>query len=306
MDKYLKTFSLIIMLMANPAWGTFEEAQKIFEQNYEHSDASTDLIKNKLQGLEIQSNEAVDYAKNNKKQKNDQINIENLLPKNSENINPEHYFKSEEKSDEYNPVEMGEALTHFSAMKSVSSPMKDGLGGIGQTSNPTVFNGKCQKCSIKGSSFVHDCCNLSGIAKGLLGGCNQEEKDLATAEVKDKRCHLIEKKYCAHKHLGVCVERKSSYCCYGSQMAKVVQEIAHQQLNISWGDGKKPNCGTLTADQLSRLDFNTPFARSKLSELVSEYQTTGTQNASQINSKVSELQRNLAEKYKKPLNKARK
>lgn len=306
MGKYLKLINIILILIMFPAWGNIDEAQKIFEQDYEHSDANTDTIKNKLQGINIQSNDAVDYVKSNKKQKNDQINLEHFLPKNPEAINPNSYLSSEEKPEEYNPAEMGEALTHFSAMKSISSPMKDGLGGIGQSSNPSVLSGKCQRCSIKGSSFIHDCCNLNGIAKGLLGGCNQDEKDLANAAIKDKRCHLIEEKYCAHRKLRVCTERKSAYCCYGSQMAKVIQEIAHQQLNISWGDGKNPICGSLTADQLSKLDFNTPFARAKLSELVTEYQTTGAQNANKIKSKVGDLQNKLNNQFKHPVNKARK
>jgi hypothetical protein len=306
MGKYLKIINLILILFTLPVYGNIEEAQKIFDQNFEEGDFNTDNIKTKLQSIDASHNEAANYAKNSKKPKLEQAEISHLLSPKSENIDSKHYFKGEEKSDEYNALDMGESITSFSAMKAISSPMKDSLGGIGQNSNPTVMQGKCQRCSIKGGSFIHDCCNLRGIAEGLLGGCKQEEKDLANASIKDKRCHLIQEKYCSKRKLTVCLERKTAYCCYGSQMAKIIQEIAHQQLNLSWGEGDKPNCTSLTADQLSRLDFNSPFARGKLSELVSEYQTAGAKNASQFKNKVGDLQAKLSQQYKNPVNRPKK
>ncbi len=306
MGKYLKIINLILILICFPAYGSIEEAQKIFEKNFEEGDFSTDNIKTKLQSLDASHNEAANYAKNTKKTKLEKSEINNLLSPKFENIDSKQYFNKEEKSDEYSAVDMGESITYFSAMKSISSPMKDSLGGIGQNSNPTVMQGKCQRCSIKGASFIHDCCNLKGIAEGLLGGCNQGEKDLANASIKDKRCHLVQEKYCAHRKLGYCVERKTAYCCYGSQMGKIIQEIAHQQLNIPWGEGSNPNCTSLTADQLSKLNFNTPFARAKLSELVSEYQNTGVKNSAQIDNKIGEIQAKLSQQYKNPVNRPRK
>lgn len=306
MGNYLKIINLILILMSGSVYGNIEEAQKIFQQNYEESDFNTDNIKIKLQSIDASHNEAANFAKNIKKPKLDQTEIGHLLTPKTENIDTKQYFNAEEKSEEYEVGEMGEALTHFSAMKAMSSPMKDSLGGIGQNTNPAVMQGKCQRCSIKGGSYIQDCCNLKGIAEGLLGGCKQEEKDLANASIKDKRCHLIQEKYCSKRKLTVCLERKTAYCCYGSQMAKIIQEIAHHQLNIAWGEGDKPNCTSLTADQLSRLDFNTPFARGKLSELVSEYQSAGAQNASQFKNKVGDLQAKLSQQYKNPVNRPKK
>jgi hypothetical protein len=302
MGKYLKIINLVLILISWPIYGNIEQAQKIFEDNFEGEDFTTDNIKNKLLTLDASNQEAANYAKNAKKPKLEQAQLGNLLSPKSENIDSKHYYKTEEKSDEYNASDMGESITHFSAMKAISSPMKDSLGGIGQNTNPTVMQGKCQRCSIKGGSFIHDCCNLKGIAEGLLGGCNQDEKDLANASIKDKRCHLVQEKYCAHRKLRVCVERKTAYCCYGSQMGKIIQEIAHQQLNIPWGEGSKPNCTSLTADQLSKLNFNTPFARAKLSELVSEHQNMGAKNAAQFKNKLGDLQVKLSQQYKNPAN----
>ncbi len=306
MGKIIKLFYLIVIVITCPVYGDIKQAQDIFENCFDDSDLKSDNIKNKLKTIDTSNNAAVNYLKNNKKPKIEQPQVGNLLSPKTEKIDSSHYFKSEEKLEEYSPSEMGETLTHFAAIKSISDPMKDGLGGIGQNTNPTVMQGKCQRCTITLGSVFKDCCDLNGIAKGLLGGCRQEEKELANAALKDKRCILVQQKYCTKKKFGVCIEKKSAYCCYGSEMGKIIQEIAHQQLAISWGDGKNPNCASLTAEQLSRLDFNTPFARAKLAVLVSAHQTVGTQNASQVKNKLAELQNKLSNQYKNPVARTRK
>lgn len=277
---------------------TVTQSQKAFKSN--------DKLENQLSQIKTHDNEAVIYAKKSKKPTINSLAVSEVLSHRSEKIDPKEFYFSEEKSEEYDPADMGETLTHFAAMKSISEPMKEGLGGIGQSTNPTVMHGNCQRCTITLGSAFKDCCDLNGIAKGLLGGCRQEEKQLANASVKDKRCVLIQSKYCTKRKLRVCVEKKSAYCCYGSEMAKIIQEIAHQQLAISWGDGKNPNCTSLTAEQLSRLDFNTPFARAKLAALASEHQGIGTNNANQIKHKVAELQAKLNNQYKNPVTRVRK
>ncbi len=193
-----------------------------------------------------------------------------------------------ERKEAYEAQDFGEAVTYWSALKEMNNEMKDGLGGItGDPNNPSIFHGKCQRCTVKLGSFFQDCCKLKGIAMGLFGGCKGGEKELANAAVKDKRCHKVSDLYCSHKVLGTCVEKKESYCCYGSQIAKIVQEIAHQQLNIPWGTGEEPNCVSLTADQLSRLDFDTPFAREQLSILIGEIQATAQEKFNKVQGNIA-------------------
>lgn len=192
--------------------------------------------------------------------------------------------ESNEDPGSYAASEFGDALTQFSILKEMNNEMKDGLGGLrGNPDNPSVFHGQCQRCTIKLGSHFQDCCKL----KGIFRGCRESEKKLATAAVKDKRCHKVQGKYCTKKVLGVCVEQKEAYCCYGSQMAKIIQEIAHQQLNLPWGTGEEPNCGSLTAEQLSRLDFNTPFSTQQLSGLIGEYQATAQDKFNRVQGAVS-------------------
>jgi hypothetical protein len=193
-----------------------------------------------------------------------------------------------ERKESFESSDFGEAITYWSALKEINNQMKDGLEGItGDPNNPSIFHGKCQRCTVKLGSFFKDCCKLKGIAMGILGGCKQGEKELANAAFKDKRCHKVSELYCSNKVAGICVEKKEAYCCYGSQIARIVQEIAHHQLGITWGTGEEPNCVSLSAEQLSRLDFDTPFAREKLSVLIGEIQAKAQEKFNQVQGKVA-------------------
>jgi hypothetical protein len=225
------------------------------------------------------------------------------------NLPTKEVKEAQDKPEAFDSADFGEAMTGMSALSEMAKP-SNGLGGIGgDPNNPSVFNGECQRCSIKLGAAFQNCCDLSGMALGLFGGCREGEKKLAVAAVKDKRCHKVQDKYCTTKILGKCVEEKEAYCCYGSQIAKIIQEIAHHQLNITWGSGDSPNCGSLTAEQLSRFDFDTPFAREKLSALIGELQSSAQARLSKtehdikgqnnINSRLDALQKNLKNHFSK-------
>jgi len=173
----------------------------------------------------------------------------------------------------YSADDFVEAVTGFSALTEMGKEMQEGLGGIfGDPNNPSIFRGKSYQCRVNLGSFVRDCCKLKGILQGLIGKCNEEEKQLAVAAVKNKRCVKVDGRYCHKKVAKVCVEKRDSYCCYGSQLARILQEIAHHQLGLSWGDAEHPICSSLTAEQLSKLNFDEPCAQAKLAGILSEVQ----------------------------------
>ncbi|MFM8453408.1 MAG: conjugal transfer protein TraN [Gammaproteobacteria bacterium] len=173
--------------------------------------------------------------------------------------------------DDYGAKDFGYTMAHYSAMKEFNNTgMQDGLGGISSPEdNPRIFHGKGQQCKRILGHGVLDCCNLEGILRGVLS-CSAAEKELAVATIRNKRCHYVGE-YCAKKVLGKCVKRKKSYCCYGSHLAKIIQEIAHEQLSLSWGEPKYLNCPSISASDLSRLDFDTPSAQAKLGEFIDEF-----------------------------------
>lgn len=61
--------------------------------------------------------------------------------------------------------------------------------------------------------------------------------------------------YCSKKVV-TCVERKESYCCYNSPLARILQEQGRPQLGKGWGSAQHPQCEGFTQDELERLDFD--------------------------------------------------
>ncbi len=186
---------------------------------------------------------------------------------------------SEAESSGFEAGDFGQSAAHLSALLEMAKTGEDGLGGVqGSRDNPSVFQGVCKECRVNFGSLIRDCCKLKGLLQGLLGGCDKDEKQLAIAALRTKRCVKVPGRYCSNeiKELGVkiCLEKRDAYCCYGSQLARIMQEIAHQQLHLPWGDAEHPQCQSLTAEQLSRLNFDTSYARSKLSEIIAEVQST--------------------------------
>ncbi len=212
----------------------------------------------------------------------------------------------EAESSGFEAGDFGQSAAHLSALLEMAKTGEEGLGGVqGSPDNPSVFQGVCKECRVNFGSVIRDCCKLKGLLQGLLGGCNNDEKQLAIAALRTKRCVKVPGRYCSKeiKELGVkiCLEKRDAYCCYGSQLARIIQEIAHQQLHLSWGDAEHPQCQSLTATQLSHLNFDTPYARSKLSEIMAEVQSTAPKtfeavqkgmSQCDINQKVTALEQN--------------
>lgn len=118
----------------------------------------------------------------------------------------------------------------------------------------TVFKGKDLKCSRAITNFK-DCCVKKGWGVDIsLASCSGEEKDLAEQRKADK-CIRVGT-YCAEKVLGKCVRKKTSYCCIGSKLARIIHEQGRAQLGLAFGSGKRPQCQGLTLDQLTKIDFS--------------------------------------------------
>ncbi|WP_286088866.1 conjugal transfer protein TraN [Escherichia coli] len=63
--------------------------------------------------------------------------------------------------------------------------------------------------------------------------------------------------FCSKKVLGVCLEKKRSYCQFDSKLAQIVQQQGRNgQLRISFGSAKHPDCRGITVDELQKIQFN--------------------------------------------------
>lgn len=145
--------------------------------------------------------------------------------------------------------ELAEALSYLTILKEAQTDIRANVG---------IFKGQDRQCSKNCISFK-DCCTTGkgwGVSLGL-SNCSGEEKELAQWRGK-KRCTLIGT-YCAEKlkPSNICIRKKTSFCCFGTKLARLINTQGRQQLGISWGEVKNPDCRGLTPEELSRLDFST-------------------------------------------------
>lgn len=145
--------------------------------------------------------------------------------------------------------DMTEVLAKLSLLQEIK---KESLMAKGQ-----VFQGNAMGCSKHCLNFS-DCCALSsGWGKTLkLTSCSASEKLLAQKR-KEGKCHLIGT-YCSEKEriTKICLKKKTTFCCYDSKLARVVQEGARCQIGLDWESAKAPNCRALTVEEFSKVNFD--------------------------------------------------
>ena len=131
-----------------------------------------------------------------------------------------------------------------------------------------MFSGaskKCKKTSV--TTIFANCCDLSGW---FASWCNDTERELKKRK-QAGTCHEVGT-YCSKKikFIGLCLERKKSYCCFNSKLSRIVNEQGRPQIGKTWGDTKDPYCKGFTPAEFGGLDFS----RIDLSEYVTEIQGT--------------------------------
>jgi len=152
-----------------------------------------------------------------------------------------------------------------------------------------LFKGEQLTCDKDWGSDIKNCCNLKGIFKNIIGHrCPKEvEEILAPAVIRQKRCVEVDGWQCIARALGKCRKWRKSFCCYQGRLARIFQQIAHHQLGISWGTPEQPNCGPLDPRTFGKLNFDEPYARNLLKELVDEATVNAQKYADNANSKLA-------------------
>ena len=158
--------------------------------------------------------------------------------------------------------EMLNAMAHLAVLKEVQNDIRANVG---------IFKGQSRQCRKNCVGF-RDCCK-TGTGKGWgvsmhFSGCSGEENELADWRGK-KRCVFVGT-YCAEKLLGtgICLRKKSSFCCFGTKLARLINSQGRAQLGLGWGDVEGSDCRGLTPEELSRLDMSAM----NLSELYEDVQ----------------------------------
>jgi conjugal transfer mating pair stabilization protein TraN len=88
----------------------------------------------------------------------------------------------------------------------------------------------------------------------LIWTCEQEEFELG-AKRELRSCHDVGS-YCRSKVLTACIERRNSYCCFNTPLARILNEQIRPQLARGWGEADSPDCTGLAVNDLGRVDWS--------------------------------------------------
>lgn len=87
-----------------------------------------------------------------------------------------------------------------------------------------------------------------------LSSCEPEEQQLGIKRGRGL-CYPIGT-YCSKDSVTGCLENKTSFCCYNSKLAKLINFQGKQQLQLGLGTPKEPACGGFSLEEFQQLDLS--------------------------------------------------
>lgn len=168
--------------------------------------------------------------------------------------------------------EMLEAISRLNALKEIQDDMRTHQGHL------NIFKGEMNQCSRHCLNFKDCCRRLKGWGVSLgLANCEPEDRALAEKRAKNL-CHPVGT-YCAEfieigpLKFKKCKRKKSSFCCFGTRLARLLQEQGRQQLGLGFGSAECPDCRGLTVEELSRLDLSKMNFSEVFEDVMKKYRT---------------------------------
>jgi len=186
--------------------------------------------------------------------------------------------------------ELLNVMSHLSVLREAQNDLKNFA---------VIFKGQQRACTRNLWDF-RDCCG-SGKGWGVtlhLSDCDKAEIELRT--LRDKNLCVQVGTYCAEKHLGQCTRKKTTFCCYGTKLARLIQENGRAQLGMGFGNPEHPNCEGLSPEQLSRIDFSR-INFSEIFEDIKNHTVAKDQKQSLAQVSTERLQNNMTLLTKPPL-----
>ena len=168
--------------------------------------------------------------------------------------------------------EMLEAISRLAMLKEIQDDIRNQqMNGSFQ-----IFKGQDKYCSRNCVDFKDCCGGKKGWGVALaLAMCSNEEKELAKLR-EQNLCHQVGT-YCSKKILGICVSKKTSFCCFGTKFSRLLQAQGRAQLQLDWGTPECPNCRGLSVEELSRIDFSKLDMREVFEEIMNKYKQPDNQ-----------------------------
>ena len=117
--------------------------------------------------------------------------------------------------------------------------------------------------------YVYMAYMIAKMVVSMVYACEEEEMKTVSS-VAVKNCHYVGT-YCDSKVLGVCIVKKKSYCCFNSQLGRIINEQIRLQMEEKtledgtvvqvpkiqdWGSSKNPYCEGLSVEDLNKVDWD--------------------------------------------------
>ncbi|RUR24248.1 type-F conjugative transfer system mating-pair stabilization protein TraN [Legionella qingyii] len=147
--------------------------------------------------------------------------------------------------------DMAEGLSRLGALAGAAS---DVAANQIHSGVPAIFIGKNSTCR-KVVANARNCCRGSH----RMTHCSGDEKLLAKAKEEGRAFKVGT--YCAVKKLGMCLEKKESWCVFPTKLSSIIQiQGRYSQLGIGFGWAKdednNANCRGITPEELERINFS--------------------------------------------------
>ncbi len=150
-------------------------------------------------------------------------------------------------SEPSSDADFKEAIGDLAVLGEVSNQ----LPGSFNESSPILFQGQAMECKRYDIGFMN-CCNSTGWGK-FISQCSSQENELGQAREKGVAIFLGTRKS-GHKPNR---KKHDVFCVFESKLAHLIQERGRQwQLFVDFGNAESPNCRGISANELSRIDFD--------------------------------------------------
>lgn len=143
-----------------------------------------------------------------------------------------------------------------------------------------IFKGSNQQCNRNCVDFKDCCGGMNGWGVSLhLSNCTEQEKLLANMREKGL-CRFVGT-YCAEKVLGICIRKKTTFCCFGTKFSRLLQEQGRPQIGLDWGTPENPNCRGFTVEELSKIDFSKVDMRELFADIMQKFRSPNLESVQQ-------------------------
>lgn len=151
----------------------------------------------------------------------------------------------------------GPSVTNAIFEAGASAGVSEGSSAVGAdgalTASTQISSTLVSAVSVVGYAYM--AYQMANILVNIIWACTQDEFKLAVK--KETKLAVFVDSWCQTKVLGQCIEKRSSYCGFNSQIGRIIQEQGRRQLGLGWGaNKKKPDCRGLTLDEFGRIDFS--------------------------------------------------